>query len=57
MTSSFSHGRPNRRGILLGGAALGASALVGMPTGLMAQPQRGGMLRVAVAQGAAMLIL
>lgn len=51
MTSSFSHGRPNRRGILLGGAALGASALVGMPTGLMAQPQRGGMLRVAVAQG------
>lgn len=46
-------GAVNRRGVLIGGAALGATALAGLPTGLLAQPKRGGMLRVALSQGGA----
>ncbi|PVH28034.1 ABC transporter substrate-binding protein [Pararhodobacter oceanensis] len=51
MTNFLGQGKLSRRGLLQGGAALGAAALLGMPQGLQAQPRRGGMLRIAVVQG------
>ena len=40
---------PNRRGVLQGGAALGALGLMGAPA--LAAPQRGGRMRAALAEG------
>ena len=44
-------GAVSRRNLLKGGAALGATAMMGLPGSLLAQPQKGGILRVALAQG------
>lgn len=54
MQSKFSTGAGgglSRRNVLMRGAAAGTLALSGMPTGLLAQANNGGILRVALAQG------
>ena len=37
-------GGMNRRNVLMGGAALGATGFMGMPSGVLAQSNSGGML-------------